>query len=612
MPVRIDTSQPTQSTATTSQPPSQQTTPPIGISSQATTITPKPARCCSCTPFFKKIGDCFRSIGNFFRSGCVTVLETIGRLINYLTSCVRGAPNPRGPSSNEWMLPSDIVRTLQVTPPEPAVQTPIQLPGPPQVTPPNPTVQLPPQPPGPARATPIEPTVNAPLTPPPAADPFSSLPITMEEMDKIHDIVDTLGTTGFFSLWRQRPALERLGREIEHVHPLKFLEYILLHNTLPTHLDTIRNTPWVWDEFLKGLSGKLERERAGLPAYIPGFSRSMQIDPARFERYLSSGNWQDMVFFLLDVRLGRIILPPPPPMPPAPLATHAPAPQPNPSQSGASPATHTPAPPSTPSRLGALPTTQAPIPPSTPSRPGALPTTQAPIPPSTPSRPGASPATQAPAPPSTPSRPGASPATQAPAQQPTPSRPGAPPATPTRSVASLQLRPSRILQRSLQSLRSSTAINIQSPQRPPAPTLTAWQQIALSDPQKEVVAQIIETHQNMGYYSALRGDQNVTSLWNRLKQDQIHPLALLAHLFTTPEYVAKLDSLWTYRMHRRYFVSELATFLGQRPESDYLPHTADFCRAVQKKELDITAHIHFQKWWELIELLNRSKPVPLT
>ena len=94
---------------------------------------------------------------------------------------------------------------------------------------------------------------------------------------------------------------------------------------------------------------------------------------------------------------------------------------------------------------------------------------------------------------------------------------------------------------------------------------------------------------------------------SRLRQDQVHPLALLAHLFTTPQDAAKLDSLWTYRMHRRYFVSELASFLNQRPKSDYLPHIADFSQAVRKEEPTMIAHIHFQKWSELIDLLNRTK-----
>ena len=281
MSVRIDTTQPTQPAVIASQTPPQQTTPPAGISSQPTTITPKPAGCCSCSPFFTKIGNCFRSIGNFFRSGCVTILGTIGGLINYLTSCVRKAPNPREPSSNGHGLPNDAVETPQATQPEPVAQTPIHLPGLIQVAPPpGSTVQTPSQIPGPSWVTPLGSTVNAPPTPPQTADLFSLLPITPEEKEKIRLIIHTLGTTWLPVLVGQASYLGRLGREIDHVHPLRFLERILLDNTLLGHLDTIHNTPFVWTQFLEGLSGKLNRERAGLPAYIPGFARSMQIDPA--------------------------------------------------------------------------------------------------------------------------------------------------------------------------------------------------------------------------------------------------------------------------------------------------------------------------------------------
>ena len=184
-----------------------------------------------------------------------------------------------------------------------------------------------------------------------------------------------------------------------------------------------------------------------------------------------------MTIFLLDVKLGRIVLPPPPPEPPAPPVAQPPAP-PSPSE---------------PSRSGCYPSLQRLNPPLLNPELRLLPSLHTPQP--------------------SPSRPGGSPATQAPTPQPTPSRPRAPssiyipPATPTRSVASLSRLP-----RASSSLRSLTSLNFQSPQRLRAPVLTAWQEIALSDFHKELVTQIIETHQNMGYYGALRGDWNVASL----------------------------------------------------------------------------------------------------
>lgn len=117
-----------------------------------------------------------------------------------------------------------------------------------------------------------------------------------------------------------------------------------------------------------------------------------------------------------------------------------------------------------------------------------------------------------------------------------------------------------------------------------------------------MVADLIRSHKNMGYYAALRGDRHVDSLWDRL--DQTHPLALLTHLYTTGELVTDLNLLWTYWMHRRYLMSELVKLLNRRPEADYLPHLPAFAAAVKKDQTTISAQIYLRRWPELIEVLR--------
>ncbi len=261
-PTRINDHLPTQSPHTAV---------PIGISEQETTITSELAASPLPFAFLHTIKELFLSI-------CITTLETIISFLSSLASCLRG-----GPKEEPWTLPENTYALAEA-----------------------PTLQ--PQP------TPAETTLSANTTTTLAVpDPFSSLPINSEEKGKIFQIVHTLGTTSPLLLWPHQTTLERLGREIEHVHPLRFLEYILLHRTLRTDLHTIRNSRLLWPRFLEGLANKLTRERQDLPTYMDGFAGSLQIPREGLEPFLQTENWEAMTTYLISAMSRRI--------PPLPMRT---------------------------------------------------------------------------------------------------------------------------------------------------------------------------------------------------------------------------------------------------------------------------------------------------
>lgn len=155
-------------------------------------------------------------------------------------------------------------------------------------------------------------------------DPFLTLPLSLAEQEKIAYIIHTVAVSGA-SLIFQQAALEQKGREIDHVHPLKFLEYIFRHPTLPQDLNDIHQSiiPMKWSRFIDGLSTKMQREAANLPNYLPGFAHSLGINVSDLHPFISERRWADMVVFLLHVKLGRIQVAPiqSPPAAPTPAVT---------------------------------------------------------------------------------------------------------------------------------------------------------------------------------------------------------------------------------------------------------------------------------------------------
>jgi hypothetical protein len=431
---------------------------PLGISAEPTTLTSEPESSCSPRGFCSAIGE-------FFYSTSTAILGAMTSFFDFLTSLVCGNPPSEALSSDDWMLSEDIEN--------------IQLP---QESPPAPSgtlLEIPSQP--------LLEGLSEPTPPPVISVPnlFSSLPITNEEKEIIYDLIHKLGTTSLMSLalpWNQS-ALRKLGAEIEHVHPFKFLEYILRHRTLRTDLDTIHNSNFIWPDFLNGLSGKMERERAGLPHYLPGFARSMGIDLSQLQPFLESKDWQAMVFFLLDVKLGRMVLPPITPLPIAPLPTVA-----------------------------------------------------------------------------------------------TPSASETPPAEVTLSP----------------SVETPSSPSLEKP-------ISTWNQIALSDSERGILDDLVQIHRTMGYWSAVRGDRHVNSLWDSL--NKLHPLALLAYLFSDTAVVSELKLLWPYNLHRYYFTTELVALLNRRSEVNFRPYTRDFVRIVGKDIEEVTHFVYARQWRELIDVL---------
>jgi hypothetical protein len=137
-----------------------------------------------------------------------------------------------------------------------------------------------------------------------AQDPFRQLPITQEEQRKIFTIVNTMGQS-WLTLLRNKGTLETYGEQIQHVHPLKFLEYTFKHPTLPKDLESASKSSLTWTPFISGLSEKLRRVAATLPQYKASFARSINVNLNDLDPFFSTANWDALVRFLIDVKTAK-------------------------------------------------------------------------------------------------------------------------------------------------------------------------------------------------------------------------------------------------------------------------------------------------------------------
>ncbi len=126
-----------------------------------------------------------------------------------------------------------------------------------------------------------------PETPPPSAvindediDYFNQLSITDTDKRNIRKIITSMAEKNVFELLLEKNSLEKKGKEIRHVHPLRFLGYIGSDSYLKKCLYTISKNHFKWDNFVEGFEDKMKEEnkKEQLLPYVDGFSKTLSID----------------------------------------------------------------------------------------------------------------------------------------------------------------------------------------------------------------------------------------------------------------------------------------------------------------------------------------------
>ncbi|MBS0621205.1 MAG: hypothetical protein JSS61_07100 [Verrucomicrobia bacterium] len=153
-----------------------------------------------------------------------------------------------------------------------------------------------------------KPPAKALFTPPVTldpTDPFGALLITPGERGIIQNLLTTIGSSNLLSLAGQKGELEAQGKQVEHVHPLKFLWCVFSDPSLVPHMESIRENGLKWDPFINGLTEKLQTVSDTLEPCKSGFAKSLRVNLADIEPFFAEKRWADLVVFLIDVKMGR-------------------------------------------------------------------------------------------------------------------------------------------------------------------------------------------------------------------------------------------------------------------------------------------------------------------
>ncbi len=130
---------------------------------------------------------------------------------------------------------------------------------------------------------------------------FYQLPLSDKESRIITQIIRTMADKNVFELLFEKKDLERKGKRINHVHPLRFMGHILADSKLRRCLKEIRGSSFKWDHLIDGFAKKMRDEAAkdNLASYLPGFAELLSADLSAIQSYIYRKDYEGLVKYLM-------------------------------------------------------------------------------------------------------------------------------------------------------------------------------------------------------------------------------------------------------------------------------------------------------------------------
>lgn len=134
-----------------------------------------------------------------------------------------------------------------------------------------------------------------------ATAPFYSLYISDTDKQTIHWVIHTIAKNNPVKLGLNQKEIRKKGDKIQHVHPLRFLSFVMGEGGLRSDMHKIKKSGFKWNNFIKDYSNRLSREASSnnLNAYVPGFAHSLAVDEQTIQSMIDRHDWHGLVNYFL-------------------------------------------------------------------------------------------------------------------------------------------------------------------------------------------------------------------------------------------------------------------------------------------------------------------------
>lgn len=132
-------------------------------------------------------------------------------------------------------------------------------------------------------------------------EPFYQLPLDEKEQKLIYELVKSIAEKNVWGLLFKKKEMEKLGKRVNHVHPMRFMGYILSEPKLKKWLREIKSSSFKWDHFIDGFGNRMKEETAknNIMTYIPGMAHLLHVDQSQIIGFIHTKDYEGLVKSLL-------------------------------------------------------------------------------------------------------------------------------------------------------------------------------------------------------------------------------------------------------------------------------------------------------------------------
>lgn len=126
---------------------------------------------------------------------------------------------------------------------------------------------------------------------------FFNLPLTDDDRNQIRKLIISMADRNVLQLLMDRKSMEKRGDQVRHVHPLRFIGFILGDPHLRRSLKAIRGAVFKWSAFIDGFEERMEEEfeRSEVLPYVQGFAEYLDLDPRVVHQQILAGTYGSMI-----------------------------------------------------------------------------------------------------------------------------------------------------------------------------------------------------------------------------------------------------------------------------------------------------------------------------
>lgn len=128
-------------------------------------------------------------------------------------------------------------------------------------------------------------------------------PLSAKDQENITYLLTTLGYQSILKINSKKSNLNKVGEQIEHIHPLLFLKYVFTNDELIAAIHNIRDRAWIWKDFISRILESLSTESSigNISSdQIHNLAAETKLDPSLIEIPIQAHDWNNLIENLLE------------------------------------------------------------------------------------------------------------------------------------------------------------------------------------------------------------------------------------------------------------------------------------------------------------------------